>query len=184
MTDWLQQFVRVSHSTVSSSQAGSEEDDAGETAMQPRPWLLTANPVGGSCAHAALQVLPSWPGRLFHHGGGLNADPRFAPRTGGWDALEKAVQDAAALQPCPWLVAVEPFVPHAWLLPRCSAMLHAASAGAVAAAMLAGIPQLACPLHFDQFLWVSFDLARCTVGVEVQVLFFGLTLPSCPLHFE
>ena len=77
------------------------------------------------------------------------------------------MQDAAALQPCPWLVAVKAFVPHAWLLPRCSAILHAASAGAVAAALLAGIPQLACPLHFDQFCWVSFNLAKRTVGHEV-----------------
>ncbi|KAK9826609.1 hypothetical protein WJX74_005493 [Apatococcus lobatus] len=75
--------------------------------------------------------------------------------TGGWDALEKAVHDAAAVQPCLWLLAVEDFVSHAWLLPRCSAMLHAASVGAVAAATIAGIPQLSCPLHFDQYFWAD-----------------------------
>ncbi len=73
---------------------------------------------------------------------------------GGWQALGEALQTATALLPCPWIVAIEAYVPHAWLLPRCSVILHAASAGAVAAAMQAGIPQLACPLHFDQFFWV------------------------------
>ncbi|KAK9848831.1 hypothetical protein WJX84_003545 [Apatococcus fuscideae] len=34
-------------------------------------------------------------------------------------------------------------------------MLHAASVGAVAAATIAGIPQLSCPLHFDQYFWAD-----------------------------
>ena len=111
------------------------------------------------CCMGSMQVLYSL---LLDHWDNaekisLDADHGDA---GGWDELGRAVQDARVLQPCRWLL-VEATVPHAWLLPRCSAMLHAASAGAVAAAALAGTPQLACPLHFDQYLWVSCCISRC-----------------------
>ncbi len=39
-------------------------------------------------------------------------------------------------------------------------MLHAGGAGTVAAALLAGLPQVVCPLHFDQPAWVRARLLR------------------------
>ena len=45
-------------------------------------------------------------------------------------------------------------MPHSRLLPLCDAALHAGGAGTTNAALLAGVPQLLCPLHFDQFSWV------------------------------
>lgn len=45
-------------------------------------------------------------------------------------------------------------VPHGALLPLCDAVMHAGGAGTTSAALLAGVPQLLCPLHFDQFSWV------------------------------
>lgn len=46
-------------------------------------------------------------------------------------------------------------VPHQLLLPRCCMILHPGGSGTTACALLAGIPQVICPLHFDQFFWVS-----------------------------
>ena len=34
-------------------------------------------------------------------------------------------------------------------------MVHHAGAGTAAAALLAGLPAVACPFHFDQFVWVG-----------------------------
>ncbi len=45
--------------------------------------------------------------------------------------------------------------PHALLLPLCCAVVHHGGAGTTAAALAAGTPQLVCPVHFDQFAWVS-----------------------------
>ena len=66
-------------------------------------------------------------------------------------AAEQASSDCAGRWP---LTVLHASVPHAWLLPQCAAVLHPASAGSSAAALLAGIPHLVAPLHFDQFLWV------------------------------
>ena len=63
--------------------------------------------------------------------------------------------DAADLDSTPELTAVRESVPHSWLLPLCDAVLHAGGAGTTNASLLAGCPQLVCPLHFDQFSWVG-----------------------------
>lgn len=44
-------------------------------------------------------------------------------------------------------------VPHSWLLPRVSAVVHQAGAGITAATLRAGVPSVALPLHTDQPFW-------------------------------
>ena len=46
-------------------------------------------------------------------------------------------------------------VPHAWLLPRCAAVIHHGGAGTTAAAVRAGIPSLILPFFFDQAFWAD-----------------------------
>lgn len=44
-------------------------------------------------------------------------------------------------------------VPHAWLLPRVSCVVHHGGAGTTGAAFRAGIPQVVVPHTYDQFTW-------------------------------
>ncbi|MEX2631552.1 MAG: glycosyltransferase [Tistlia sp.] len=44
-------------------------------------------------------------------------------------------------------------VPHAWLLPRVAAMVHAGGAGTSAAVFRAGLPAVVVPFSGDQFFW-------------------------------
>ena len=44
---------------------------------------------------------------------------------------------------------------HHLLLEGAAVLLHHGGSGTTAAALAAGVPQLVCPLHFDQFYWVS-----------------------------
>ncbi|WP_304454797.1 glycosyltransferase [Nocardiopsis sp. YSL2] len=44
-------------------------------------------------------------------------------------------------------------VPHDWLLPRVSAVVHHGGAGTTAAALRAGKPAVICPFIVDQFFW-------------------------------
>jgi|CXWL01.1.fsa_nt_gi UDP:flavonoid glycosyltransferase YjiC (YdhE family) len=46
-------------------------------------------------------------------------------------------------------------VPHHWLFPRISAMVHHGGAGTTGAAMRHGLPQLGIPFGYDQMLWSS-----------------------------
>ncbi|MDT0300954.1 glycosyltransferase [Streptomonospora wellingtoniae] len=46
-------------------------------------------------------------------------------------------------------------VPHDWILPRVSAVLHAGGAGAVGAALAAGRPQIVCPFHREHRFWAD-----------------------------
>ena len=46
-------------------------------------------------------------------------------------------------------------VPHSWLLPRMSAIVHHGGAGTTAAAMRAGVPALVVPFHGDQPFWAQ-----------------------------
>jgi len=43
--------------------------------------------------------------------------------------------------------------PHAWLFPRCSAVVHHGGAGTTHAGLRAGKPSLICPVAFDQPFW-------------------------------
>ncbi|MEU9000154.1 glycosyltransferase [Streptomyces caniferus] len=46
-------------------------------------------------------------------------------------------------------------VPYDWLLPRVRAAVHAGGAGALNAALQAGIPQVSCPFHKEQLMWAK-----------------------------
>lgn len=122
--------------------------------------------------------------------------------TGGWAPLlqaqqtllaqqNTAVADAAASHTTPHhqqqsqpevLLAALPrlFVQHEslachhLLLEAASVLLHHGGSGTTAAALAAGVPQLVCPLQFDQFYWVS-DAAACLPGF----LFPACSLATC-----
>ncbi|MEO3786504.1 glycosyltransferase [Actinocorallia sp. B10E7] len=44
-------------------------------------------------------------------------------------------------------------VPHDWLFPRCAAVVHHGGAGTTGTAITAGVPQIVCPIGFDQPFW-------------------------------
>ena len=46
-------------------------------------------------------------------------------------------------------------VPHAWLFPRCQALVHHGGAGTTGAGARSGVPSLVVPLGFDQQFWGS-----------------------------
>ncbi|WP_236654812.1 glycosyltransferase [Streptacidiphilus anmyonensis] len=46
-------------------------------------------------------------------------------------------------------------IPHHWLFPRVSAVVHHGGAGTTAAALRAGVPQLVCPFFGDQPYWAE-----------------------------
>jgi UDP:flavonoid glycosyltransferase YjiC (YdhE family) len=48
---------------------------------------------------------------------------------------------------------VEKDVPHGWLLPRSTAVVHHGGAGTTGAVVRAGVPSLVVPLGFDQQFW-------------------------------
>lgn len=54
-------------------------------------------------------------------------------------------------------------VPHDWLFPRMSAVVHHGGAGTTAAGLLAGVPAVTVPLVIDQPFWGA-RLAACRVG--------------------
>ena len=66
----------------------------------------------------------------------------------GWGEL---MTDA----PLPAHVHVERDVPHAWLFPRCAAVLHHGGSGTTGAAARAGVPTIIAPLGFDQRFWAT-----------------------------
>jgi sterol 3beta-glucosyltransferase len=46
-------------------------------------------------------------------------------------------------------------VPHAWLFPRCAAIVHHGGYGTLHAALMAGRPMVIYPFQTDQFLWAA-----------------------------
>ena len=46
-------------------------------------------------------------------------------------------------------------LPHPWLFPRCSVVLHHGGAGTAASALLARRPQIISPVMFDQHSWAE-----------------------------
>lgn len=47
------------------------------------------------------------------------------------------------------------YIDLAWLFPQCSAVVHHGGAGTTTEAALAGIPQVVCPVAFDQRFWAD-----------------------------
>ncbi len=56
-------------------------------------------------------------------------------------------------------------VPHAWLFPRVSAVVHHGGAGTTAAGLRAGVPTIIVPLAVDQFFWGK-RIAELGVGTR------------------
>jgi hypothetical protein len=85
--------------------------------------------------------------------------------TAGWQPL----LDACSCQTggTPWVLALAQPLSHDVLLPRCAVLLHHGGAGTVAAALRCGIPQLVCPLHFDQHQWAE-RIAWMGCGVQLS----------------
>ena len=65
----------------------------------------------------------------------------------GWAGLESAS--------LPENVLVVGSVPHSWLFPRVSAIVHHGGAGTTAAAFRAGVPSVGVPFHGDQPFWAD-----------------------------
>ncbi len=58
-----------------------------------------------------------------------------------------------------------PTVPHDWLFPHVAGVVHHGGSGTTAAALRAGVPNVAVPFGYDQPLWGR-QLARLCVGPE------------------
>jgi sterol 3beta-glucosyltransferase len=79
------------------------------------------------------------------------------------DACERAECRAVLLQgwgtlgntALPAWAHVQKDVPHAWLYPQCSAIVHHGGAGTSGAATRSGVPSVIVPLGFDQQFWGS-----------------------------
>jgi UDP:flavonoid glycosyltransferase YjiC (YdhE family) len=74
---------------------------------------------------------------------------------GSYQPLVEACHSIAKLDTADAVLLAAADVPHAAHLPHCCAVMHHGGAGTTSAALAAGCPQLVCPLHFDQFQWVS-----------------------------
>ena len=71
----------------------------------------------------------------------------------------------------PSSVFVAEFVPHSWLVPRASVVVHAGGAGTMAATLRAGLPAVVVPHVNDQPLWAALvQSKRCGVVVPFQKL--------------
>eukprot|EP00026_Physarum_polycephalum_P013398 Phypoly_transcript_13793.p1 GENE.Phypoly_transcript_13793~~Phypoly_transcript_13793.p1 ORF type:complete len:264 (-),score=47.58 Phypoly_transcript_13793:141-932(-) len=67
-------------------------------------------------------------------------------------------------------------VPHEWLMPRCSCIVHHGGVGTTAAALRSGVPQVVCPVYLDQPFWGT---RMQNLGVApAPIPFQKLTTPS------
>jgi sterol 3beta-glucosyltransferase len=71
----------------------------------------------------------------------------------GWGGLAGAAASAGTDAGGDGSVHVVDAVPHAWLLPRCAAVVHHGGAGTTHAGLRAGRPTVVCPVAADQFFW-------------------------------
>jgi sterol 3beta-glucosyltransferase len=73
----------------------------------------------------------------------------------GWSKISAAM--------LPSNVFVIDSIPHSWLFPRTSVVIHHAGAGTTHSAARAGVPSIALPVAVDQFFWAG-RLARAGVA--------------------
>ena len=69
----------------------------------------------------------------------------------------------------PGNVFVVDSVPHAWLFPRVTAVVHHGGAGTTAAGIRAGVPSIVIPFHGDQPFWAK-RVAELGVGRVVEAI--------------
>ncbi len=73
-------------------------------------------------------------------------------------------------------------VPHDWLFPQLSAVVHHGGAGTVAAGLRAGLPTLVVPFFGDQFFW-GHRVSKVFLKRHTQVIIFHFFNPfqgRCP----
>ena len=80
----------------------------------------------------------------------------------GWSGLGKR-----ALPDCIYPTG---YVPHSWLFPKVSAVVHHGSAGSASSAFRAGVPSVVVPHTLDQPIWAQ--LAK-SVGCAKRIIPFG-----------
>jgi sterol 3beta-glucosyltransferase len=104
----------------------------------PAPVLVTLGSVavGAQAAEAIAAAVSREP-------------QRFVLQGSGWDRL----LGSDLLRTEEDRVCVAGDVPHEWLLPRVSAVVHQAGAGVTAATLRSGVPSVPVPLHTDQHFW-------------------------------
>jgi sterol 3beta-glucosyltransferase len=61
------------------------------------------------------------------------------------------------------------FVPHRWLFPRASCVIHHGGAGTTAAAFRAGVPAVVVPHTLDQPIWAEFARALKCAGAVIPL---------------
>lgn len=73
----------------------------------------------------------------------------------GIRAIIQSWQKAAAQMSLPSTIYMAGSIPHSWLLPHCSALVHHGGFGTTSAGLRAGIPALVIPHIADQFFWAK-----------------------------
>lgn len=120
------------------------------------------------CEAAMLQA--AWPLKGCRHFS-LWLQPRLSQvllqvLAGQWKALQEACSEAGL--DGGWLQPVHGFVDHSVCM-RCSSMaVHHGGMGTMLAALEAGLPAVACPLHYDQHQNVCSTLScSCTQQSDI-----------------
>lgn len=89
----------------------------------------------------------------------------------GWSQEKAKVAQALAGQTH---VRLLPDLPHEWLFPRCSIIIHHGGAGTTAAALRAGVPSVVFPVLMDQPFWAS-RVAALGAGPQLAIPLKKLT---------
>lgn len=132
-------------------------------------WLPEADP-DPDPPHALVDFLAEGPPPVcLGFGTQVDADPAATLRTVA-QALQRAGRRGVLFGPAyasadhdlPAHVLAVDTVSHAWLFPRCAAVVHHAGAGTTATVLRSGVPSVAVPHMTDQFFW-----ARRTAQIGV-----------------